>query len=166
MKKREIVIIVVLIALIILVWRSDFVGGRLVLPSSDAGEIILDNPIAKETKHMEKPVETKMSEAPIGYLYEVTQLFFKTEQDDVMKEEIRKCLDECGILYENLYYTSEGYYTVDLVGYKKVASQTEYEKLANSITDQINEWRINNIDSAFTQAMVEISVDGWYYILG
>lgn len=158
MKKSYYFIIVILIALIIFVWKADFFDGRIILPSYKS--------VAEDTfyynVHTEKPVESWETGTGIGYSYEVTQIFFEIEKDDTIKQQIIQCMDECGVIYENLYYTSEGYYTADLVGYKHVGTKTEYENVANSISGPIVAWIEGHPDIMLAQRQSTVYISGRY----
>lgn len=167
MKKWEIVLCIALILLIFIVWKSDFANGKLVLPGINAESVLpsmeLDNVNTGDTyRHTEKPADPIETGLGVGFSYEMTQIFFETTKDDEIKEEISRCLDECSILYENLYYTSEGYYTADLVGYKKMLTSSEYEEASQSILDTVISWMEKSGDLKIRKNETKVYVTGVY----
>lgn len=167
MKKWEIALCITLILLILLVWKSDFPNGHSFLLKNKPENIVpgleLDNlSISNNYRHTEKPEEPIVTGLGVGFSYEVTQIFFETSADDEIKEEIRCCLDECGILYENLYYTSEGYYTADLVGYKTMLTSSEYEEATQAILDAVLSWGEKHSDLKMREKESKVYVTGVY----
>ena len=90
--------------------------------------------------HREKPVDSPVYSSNIGFSYRLTQVFFETNESEQVEADIYNLLKDCNINYENLYYTKEGYYTADLIGYGAYMTEEKCKEESRKLQDAINNW--------------------------
>ena len=93
-------------------------------------------------QHTEAPTTQKIPEKG-GYSYQITQFFIETQESDEAEHEISRMLTESGIDFENLYYTKEGYYTADLIGYGPYTYST-YKEKEEGLMEELVSWGKDN----------------------
>ena len=114
------------------------------------------------SKHREKPVSSSEYVSKLGFEYEITQIFFKTDKSDEVEKEIYNLLNDCRIKYKNLYYTDEGYYTADLIGYGTYPTEQKYDEQVNMMQETIQNWQDKHPYNALALAGYEYHIQGWY----
>ena len=106
---------------------------------------------------MEAPTEQKIIDKG-GYSYKITQFFIEIDRSDEAEKAIVQMLTESDIDFENLYYTKEGFYTADLVGYGPYTYNT-YKEKADELLDTLTAWGKENPNILSGK---QIHLQSWY----
>ncbi len=119
------------------------------------------SPSAHNSRHTESP-SGQTSTDTNGFSYKITQLFFLAENNEITQNAIIQYLFDSNIQYENLYYTTEGYYTCDLTSYTSTNKET-YNQQQQELIDGFSAWcekQKNNF------GIVQMGVQGSYMSYG
>ena len=108
---------------------------------------------AKPIRSTSAPTQVTGSEVP-GYHYEITQIFFETDQDNETEQVIKQLLSNQNIKYSNFRYTDKGYYTADI--HYGPYSKTNYEKQAKYLLDSI-------VEDESCRIAMKVIIQGHYY---
>ncbi|MBO4415414.1 MAG: hypothetical protein J5824_05465 [Lachnospiraceae bacterium] len=108
--------------------------------------------------YLESPSKGTTQPGAGAFGFEVTQMFFKAEENISTENAILKFLTDESIPYTELRYTSEGYYSADLSGLT-ANNQEEYQEKVSEINKKWVKWSLLQGKSI---GVSEVSVQGHY----
>ncbi|MCQ2523818.1 MAG: hypothetical protein MJ123_05705 [Lachnospiraceae bacterium] len=97
------------------------------------------NTLFNTSKHTESPMSATTPNTGTILYYEITQIFWGCDKSDSHEKDFKDFLETSGIAYTNLYYTDEGYYSVDLTGYGPMMKD-KYDKEIQDIWDKFERY--------------------------